>query len=94
MIAIDQKFEGIRIQLDGGTFIRCEFINCTLVFSGSFNLMMDRPTITNCQWVFEGAAQNTLRFLAMLYGAGGGELVEATFNNIRGKPGNDGLKLN
>ena len=75
-----------RIALDGQQFIGDRFELCELVYSGG-----EPPTMVNCtfhrvEWIFDGAASNTIAFLGALYsgmGQGGKDLVERTFDSIR-----------
>ena len=86
MFARKQKFENVTIFLDGSSFIECTFENCTLIYSGLLPAALNTSSFKNCRWEFSGAAQNTVGFMADLYRAGAQELIEATFDNIRGKP--------
>ena len=57
-------------------------------FGGTGPVELNECGFNNVQWVFTGAAQNTLNFLHGIYsgmGEGGIQLVEATFDNIRGQ---------
>ena len=85
---IEQTFTNARIVLDYNEFERCTFITCTLVYNGNGGVGLVNSNIDNCQWVFEGPAGNTIQFMHGIYvamGAGGRELMEATFESIRGK---------
>ena len=86
MFARKQKFENVTIFLDGSSFIECNFENCTLIYSGLLPAALNTSSFNNCRWEVSGAAQNTVGFMADLYRAGAQELIEATFDNIRGKP--------
>ena len=86
MFARKQKFENVTIFLDGSSFIECTFENCNLIYSGLLPAALNTNSFNNCRWEFSGAAQNTVGFMADLYRAGAQELIEATFDNIRGKP--------
>ena len=86
MIAIDQEFSDIRVFLDGCTFIRCTFRKCTIVYAGHLGMVLNQPKFIECKWEMAGHAKDTLAFLSVLYAGGAADLVEATFDNIRGKP--------
>jgi hypothetical protein len=86
LFARKQKFENVTIFLDGSSFVECTFDNCTLIYSGLLPVALDTSSFNNCRWEFSGAAQNTVGLMAALYGSGEQELIEATFDNIRGKP--------
>jgi hypothetical protein len=85
MIARKQTFTGATISLDGSSFSECEFNRCTLIFSGFLPVMLQSNSFSNCKWEFAGAAQNTLAFMTALYEGGASDLIEATFDKIRGK---------
>lgn len=86
MIAKNQTFNGVNIVLDGSSFYDCTFENCTIIFSATLPFTLQNPKFTDCKWEMVGPADQTLKYLAALYQAGAQELVEATFDNIRGKP--------
>jgi hypothetical protein len=50
-------------------------LGCTLV----------DPQFVNCRWVVSGPAQTTFELMAALFRAGASDLVEATFDQIRGE---------
>ena len=82
MVAIGQTFTGIRIVMDGGTFVDCVFEKCTLHFSATLPVTMERVRWIDSRWEFGGPAAHTLEFLKSLYVGGGKEVVEATLNAI------------
>ena len=84
MIAKNQKFIGLRISLDGGAFHECTFDGCHLVYSGFLPVTLDECTYRNCEWEFAGPALNTLNFMQGIYAVGATELMENTFQQIRG----------
>ena len=84
MIAKNQKFMGLRISLDGGAFHECTFDGCHLVYSGFLPVTLDECTYRNCEWEFAGPALNTLNFMQGIYAVGATELMENTFQQIRG----------
>lgn len=70
-----RKFENETVQLDGNHFVDCEFIDCTLIYSGG------QVTCTNCHihpntvWAFKGQAEalmNSLRALGWDFSFGKG----------------------
>jgi hypothetical protein len=75
------------VELDDNEFVGCHFEGCELLYSG-----FRPPLLYGCSFVrvsitFAGAAENTLRFMAELYataGAEGRQVVEDTFETIRG----------
>jgi len=87
MIAERQTFVGRRIQLDGASFKHCTFEHCQLYFSGQLGMeLIDCTYGPGCTWHITGPAGEALNFLAGLYKMGATDLVEATFDIIRGKP--------
>jgi hypothetical protein len=79
----DKAFENVTVQTDGNSYARCEFLNCTLIYSGG-----DPPSLEGCtfdppKFAFRGAAGNTLNFLRAMYHGGFRDYVEATFDDIR-----------
>jgi hypothetical protein len=85
VIARKQKFKDVTIFLDGSSFIECTFERCTFVYSGLMLVALEDNSFKECKWQFSGSAQNTLAFMGALYGGGLHDLIEATFDNIRGK---------
>jgi len=83
---INRQFREAVVELDGHHFINCQFIECQLVFSASETVAFDGCVFDRCGWVFDGAAERTLQFLAALYGGlrpEGEALVETVFGMIR-----------
>jgi hypothetical protein len=85
MIAYDQVFTDAKIHLDGGSYYRCRFERCEIVINGYMGCNLVDPRFIDCRWTVSGPAQNTLQLLSALYAVGATELVEATFDEIRGK---------
>ncbi|WP_083870923.1 hypothetical protein [Marinobacter santoriniensis] len=85
---IANSYRGGTVQLDNNSFTACTFDNCALEFGGTGPVELNECSFNNVQWIFTGAAKNTLNFLHGMYsgmGEGGRQIVEATFDNIRGK---------
>ena len=83
---IKNKYRKSMVTLDNNEFIECSFDECTLQYAGTGPVALIGCTFVNVQWVFVGAAQQTLQFLQGLYhgmGEGGRKLVERTFDNIK-----------
>lgn len=83
----DLHFTDETVTVDGNEFHNCRFTGSRLVFTGMgalpkfANCVFDR-----CQWVFDGPAENTIQYFALLYnglGPGGQELIEGLFDSIR-----------
>ena len=74
------------VNLDGAIFEKCEFRNCTLIYSGGDLPQMSDCQIQDCEWRFEGAAGKTINFMKGIYhglGPPGQEIIEATFRSIK-----------
>jgi hypothetical protein len=80
MIITNQVFEDIGISIDGDTYIRCTFKNCTLNFSGALPVNIHSSVFTDCHWNFLGSAQVTINFLLNIYHNVGKELIEQLFS--------------
>jgi hypothetical protein len=84
-----ESFTDQRVELDSKLFVQCTFIRCILVYSGGAGGGLTQCTINNCVWKFEGAASNTIGFMADMYHSGkdGKELIEIAIEKIRsGQP--------
>lgn len=81
-----KTFNKQTVVLDGNEFDQCTFESCVLEYQGLRQVAMTTNTMNNCQWSFKGPAANAVQFMGALYqsGASGAQLVEATFNGIRG----------
>ena len=62
---VGRRFEGERVPLGGAGFERCAFVRCELVYDGRPTRLVDN-TFEDCRWSFEGAAGDTLQFVAAL----------------------------
>ena len=93
MITEKMTFEGKTIVLDGGSFYACYFKSCTLNFNGVLPVAMHECSFDDCKWQFSGPAQNTIVFMQALYAGGAKDLIENTFQNIRGETVEQGPTL-
>ena len=93
MIAKEQTFENLTIQLDGSTFINCTFKTCELVYSGLLTVTLNGCAFDNVRWRFTGPAGDTVQFMKALYEGGAAELIENTFRTIRGEAVEQGQTL-
>ena len=83
----DCTFEGAQIILDEGSYTRCVFRRCEIIYrGGTFNLVdcdFDQPTFH-----FQGAAAYTVEFLkAMCTIPGGAAYFDAVFPGRMRVPG-------
>ncbi len=84
MIAYDETFKDAKVFLDGKSFYRCRFERCEIVINGLMGCTLVDPRFVDCSWSFNGPALNTFQLLTALYNAGAKDLIEATFNQVRG----------
>ena len=80
------KYKNVPVKLDNNEFVECEFIGCTMEYTGLGPVSLSGCTFENVKWVFSGPAQNTLQFLGAIYngmGEGGKKLVEHIFEQIK-----------
>ena len=85
MIARNQTFSDITVYLDGSSFYDCVFERCQIVFAGVLPATLNNPRFVDCRWEAIGPALTAISFLSSLYKAGATDLIEATFQSIRGK---------
>ena len=85
MIAHDQTFKDVKVFLDGGSFYRCRFERCEIVISGLLGCDLVDPFFVDCKWTVDGPAQKIFQLMTAMYSAGAVDLIESTFNQIRGK---------
>jgi hypothetical protein len=82
----NKTFERETVNLDGNEFVGCHFIESRLILTAFDGVTIDRCTITRCDWVLDGPAENTILYLSAIYrglGVQGQQLVEAIFDSIR-----------
>ncbi len=84
----ETTIEGETVTLDGNEYKACDFRRCRLVYRGGEPPVLVQDNFAHCTWHFEDAAERTLEFLRGLYhsGAGGRDLIEKTFADIRRNP--------
>ena len=85
LVARREEFADMNISLDGGTYDRCRFRNCTLVYSGLLPSNLSDCEFENCVWDFVGPAANALTFMRQLYMAGGDQRdqIEDVLNKVK-----------
>jgi hypothetical protein len=77
-------FSNQTVQIDGNTFTNCTFKNgCVLKFSGGTLTIKGGSIEPSCQFVLDGPAESTVKFLAALYGGGLQAQVEAFVDAMR-----------
>ena len=82
-IPVKEIIENQTVFVDGRDFHGAEFRNCLLIYSGG-GVKMGSTTQKNCQWKFDGPAGRTLYGMKELYKHGHANMIERTFDYIRG----------
>jgi hypothetical protein len=82
-----EKVVGQVVRLDDVEHEDKEFEGCTIVYAGTGKVLFRRCGFVGCRWAFEGHAAATLKLMAGIYKTPGGgrQLIENTFDQIRGK---------
>ncbi len=94
MLMKNKKIRNTSISLDGGTFEHCDFDKCELIFSGYLPVAFHHCKFgPDTKWSFSGPANNTVMFMQAIYASGATELLENTFEQIRGNPPKSGTTL-
>ena len=78
-----KAFSSTIIDLDGRSFIKCSFTNCTFTYAGGKLPVISDCTFNDCRWQFAENAANTIAFLSGMYNGGFDKLVEDTFHEVR-----------
>ncbi len=78
-----RKFANERVCLDGIEFLDCDIRNCELIYSGGLPFIFGNTPVEGSAIIFEGAAQNTLDTLAMLYNCGMSQIVDEILGHVR-----------
>ncbi len=81
----NQIFRNERVELSGNSYHGCTFENCELVYRGDRSPTFKDNQFLDSVFIFADAAIRTIYFLSNMYhaGAGGREVVEKTFEDIR-----------
>lgn len=83
-----REFRNQRIELDDCNFINCIFQECELVYRGTGVVGMTGTGAIKCNWIFDGAAGMTMKFVRDAY-RGFGEYGDAWLRLLL--EANDGL---
>jgi hypothetical protein len=75
-----KTINGQIVKLDYGEFHDTKFINCKMTYGGGRPPTLVGNSFKDCEWIFEGEAQNTVLFLKAMYDSGGGfqDIVKGT----------------
>jgi hypothetical protein len=74
------------VEVDKQIFRNCRFVESRIIYRGGKVPEFTNCAFESCQWVFDGPAEDTIQYFALLYsglGLGGQELVEGIFDSIR-----------
>jgi hypothetical protein len=66
MLISNRDYVEQRVELDGLDFEACRFQRCTLVYEGRAETALNGNEMEDCEFVLEGAAGQTMRFLVAL----------------------------
>lgn len=78
-----------RVELDGCHFIKCQLVECDVVFRGTEIPRLEETVFNQCQWIFEDGAGRTVAFLRYLYasfGEGGEAFRDMLFREASADP--------
>lgn len=70
-----RKVSGEVVKLDYSILRDTAFSNCKMIYEGGRPPELHNVSITNCEFILEGAARNVQNFLAMIAQGGDAELV-------------------
>ncbi|MEA3061908.1 MAG: hypothetical protein QOJ94_1689 [Sphingomonadales bacterium] len=62
-----------RIEVDGGTFVNCDFRSAILLYGGGEHPKLEECTFGDVGWHFEGAALRTIQLLQLIGGSAEGQ---------------------
>jgi hypothetical protein len=90
MVSSGSTFEGSTlvgqtIVLDGNTYIRCVFKQCTLIYKATAPVTLSGCTFDSCGFALDGNAALTVSFLSGIYANGGQGIVNDIIDQIRGR---------
>ncbi len=74
------------VEVDGQKFKNCRFVRCRIIYNGGKVPEFIQCAFESCQWVFDGPAENTIQYFALLatgLGPGGSEVAESIFDSMR-----------
>lgn len=78
-------FKGVEVVLDGNEYEHCSFDSCTFVYSGGESRFGFNRVSPDCNFLFRGAAGNTVRTMQAIYrdfGEWGKRQIISTFEQI------------
>jgi hypothetical protein len=78
----EEIFTDERIYLDKNDYWDCKFKQCKIIFDATGPVVLKRPTLIDCQFVFEGPAEKTLQFMRRLYAGEMGPMGQKAFREL------------
>jgi hypothetical protein len=84
----NSEFSGVTIDVDDRKYLNCNFINCTLRYSGGIPPTFIGCTLDETGFSFSGAAGNTIELLRAMYHGGFKIVANAAIQHIQ-TPKND-----
>lgn len=82
----NERYKNKSIETDGNRYVRCHFFECTLEYSGGTPPAFMHCVLEQSKFAFTEQAANTLAFLKSMYHGGFKPVVEDTFEDIKGVP--------
>jgi hypothetical protein len=80
----NQTFINRDIRLENNEYVGCTFERCMIWYNASGPVALQGNRFNECTWQFDGAAARTIKFMTDIYQTAP-DLMETTFNNIRGR---------
>ena len=80
----DETFKDSSVRLDHKDIQGCRFIRCELVYGGGPQIFKDNA-LEETNFILDGSAMRTMRFLAGLYQTGAQDSVEDFLDVVRGE---------
>jgi hypothetical protein len=85
---IGKSFVNDVLKIDSTIFNKCNFKNSRIIYSAENKFYLDTCEFHGCEFIFEGAAGETIDFIKNIYhhfGDGGKEIVNPIFEYIKNK---------
>jgi hypothetical protein len=82
----NREFRNETVELDGNRFENCTFMHCKLLYFAYERVYFVGCIFTNCDWAFDGPAENMLHFLKDQYhgqGPRGATIADLIFEGIK-----------
>ncbi|GGC91256.1 hypothetical protein [Chelatococcus reniformis] len=79
-----ERFQQVRVDIDGVQFVNCTFDSCALIYRGGPLPMFTNCTFSNPQFAFDDAAKRTVTLLRSMATPAGGmqQIVRSTFPEL------------